>query len=382
MMLWTIDAPHCNSDFLSPKLISETLYEFNGPKIFTTAHDGRLYLWYECAESEDDGTLRYLVVPTDMAIIARLQQGRIFVLDALKQPWLWAVDIAPNGETKNGWCIQLEDIPDLSKPKPGVPLWPHLEPLISYRLIGEGLVEGSIPSSVVSRALNRPVAAIRRLLESVGNFDSTGRPEESFRKSYDLPTTNFAFNSFEVSFGLPNTSQFNMEATGQSIYDQGANLLAATFEWLHADGHENTPGIDMLEVLNELVPPANGSIVCAEVKGRLIKGSRTVVLTRNDRLKVRQAITSLKNNDDHFLSETGRIGEFDKDQMTLILRDRDSAPEDLHCSFTEELYDELYEAFESDQRVTLWGKTKQNRRTFDVLAMESAQPNSDSSTQN
>lgn len=370
-MLWRIETPTCSIEQFDKRTIAEVLYDFDGPKIFTTSSGSLTRLWYECAEDIQIGVLRYLVVPVDDQLIAHLKNGTRTVYDALQQPWIWAVDVDESDNVTTGWVVRLEEVPDLAKPERSALLWPQLEPLISYRLIGDGLREGNVPASVAARAMERPVSALKRLLEAVSNTTSPqGRPVESIRKSYDLPAQRIAFNSFEVSFGMPNEPELPLTEDGQSIYQVSATRLGFALSWLESSNSDNEPDISLLEVLKELVPPAHGQVTKAEVRGQLVLGHRCVVLTRADRTKVTRAIGRKKGKERELLRTEGRIGEFDKDHLSFILRDRIGSAEDLKCTFTEEQFDDLYEAFDNDRRVVLLGKLQTKRDVLEVVAAE------------
>ena len=51
--MWTIVAPKARSDQFESPTLHEVLYEFEGPRIFTTLDSGLLQFWYQCGEDED-----------------------------------------------------------------------------------------------------------------------------------------------------------------------------------------------------------------------------------------------------------------------------------------------------------------------------------------
>jgi hypothetical protein len=370
-MLWPLNDP-CSADNFVSRRVSEVLYEFDGPKIFLTDAGPLQYLWYEAAEDAETGVLRYLVAPTDRRMVEGLKSGARTVYDALNQPWLWAVDIDQKDEIIEAGVLTLEEVPTMAKPEKSATLWPQLEPLLSYRLIGDGLREGNVPASVAARALERPAAALKRLFESVRNTTAHGRPEESVRKVYDLPARRFAFNSFEVAFGPPNEPELLLSADGESVYGAAARGLQEAVDWLRSPDQEgrSLPSIQLLEVLKELAPPAHGQVVRAEISGQMVANGMRVSFTRDDRNRVTQAITKKREIQRALLRTEGRIGEFDKDELTFILRDREDSQLELRCSFSEEQYDDLYDAFVSDRRVELLGRLQQARNVLEVIAVE------------
>ncbi|MDD4964037.1 MAG: ImmA/IrrE family metallo-endopeptidase [Gallionella sp.] len=130
-MLWFIDtAASCSIEqfVLRPY---EVLYEFDGPRIFTTISESLIYLWYECGEDPETERIRYLVIPANQQLIGQLKSGEKTMLEALRQPWLWALDVR-NGQVEKGWTLNdLDLVPLGAKPRPNVFLWPQLEPLAS-----------------------------------------------------------------------------------------------------------------------------------------------------------------------------------------------------------------------------------------------------------
>ena len=252
-------------------------------------------------------------------------------------------------------------------------LSPNLAPLLAYRLTGPELCEGRIPASVVVRAVTRPTAAVKRLLEALSNTVAQGRPENSFRNLYDLPTQRFAFNSFEVTFAIPPDADFEFGAVGEpgaSVYRQGAERLDEAIAWLKGgDNKSADPDLALLEVLDDLVPPAHGDVLTAELRGRLVPNHQVVELTRGDRKKVKQAISRTKKRRELVLT-VGLVREFDKDKFTFILRARIANEPDLSCAFGEEFYDDLYDAFDTDQKVQIQGRMSATGKVLEVVAVE------------
>jgi hypothetical protein len=225
--------------------------------------------------------------------------------------------------------------------------------------------------------MERPAASLKKLLEAMSNTIAQGRPEESFRRAYDLPARRFAFNSFEVSFALPAQADLLLDEAGHSIYDAGALSLEAALAWLESSDRGPEPDISMLEVLKELVPPAHGQVTRTEVRGQLVSLRGRVVLTREDRATVTRAIGKWRRIDRELVKTEGRIGQFDKDHLTFILRDRSDLAEDLKCSFVEDQFDDLYDAFDGNRRIVLVGSMHASRNLLEVVAAEAVATNAE-----
>ena len=110
----------------------ETLYEFDGPRIFTVKDsDGELNLAYW--SDEDQHARRYVVVPTTSRILAALRGGAVSVFDALNQPRCWLCDLSREGDVVDCQRVDFDALPRDSLPTGGTLLWPDLETqLVDY----------------------------------------------------------------------------------------------------------------------------------------------------------------------------------------------------------------------------------------------------------
>jgi hypothetical protein len=129
----------------------------------------------------------------------------------------------------------------------------------------------------------------------------------------------------------------------------------------------------MLSVLEYLVPPKNGQITEAEVKGKLVGKLSSIKLTRESTTKVKRAIADSRERQRTLVTAQGRIGEFDKDKLLCTLRDQPEHKPDIVCSFSEELYDDLFDAFNTDKMVIIQGRQPVERRVLEIIAVELAE---------
>lgn len=370
--MWPIIAPECPINIFGDFRKVEVLYEFDVPMIFTyEGEQNRLFLAYLCAEDDVLKRFRYLTVPVSNQTIVELKNGSKTVFEALNQPWIWILETSYDGVLTTAWQIKdLTQIPDDAKPTKDAMLWPELMPFFSYRLIGEGLEKGRIPASVVARAIDGTTMAIKRLMLAVSATDIVqGRPEKWLKQLCDLPTQDFAYNSFEVSFrsGL-DPIQSDMTGLDLDPYSEGQKKLISALEWLTKELHTEMDLI-MLEVLSNLVPPSHGIVREVEIKGHLL-GHSVVRLQRSHTAKVRKAISSVKQRSP-ILSTEGTIGEFDKDKLMFTLRQRPDNQPDISCVFEEGLYDDAWFAFCSDSNIKVIGRALPNRiNTWEVTLIE------------
>ncbi|KAE9643801.1 hypothetical protein EJA70_15470 [Pseudomonas sp. PB103] len=367
-MSWTITTPNVAVEPFNPHEISEVLYDFDGPKIFVTIDSDRLMrFWYESLDDRITKTVRYLVTTTTESQIKMLKSGKRTVHDLLKQPWLWAVDCSYSMDPQNAWVIdEINDVPPDYRPKQDATLFLEHMPLLSYRLVGKGLREGEVPASVIAKAVTGPTSALKRLLEAVMPNESSGRPEESFRRSYDLPAVRFAFNSFEVSFSAPAEEKLESAKGELVVYGNGTSKLKDAFAWLTNPSKHEEPEAYVLQALKELAPPAHGQIESVELRGQLIGNFQQVLISRSDRKTITQALGKKKTDEEQLMQVTGVIRELDKDHRRFTLRNRPDCAEDLICIFTEEHYDDVIEHFANDALISATGRYKTSKNLFEV----------------
>ncbi|MBC3435915.1 hypothetical protein HU735_10865 [Pseudomonas sp. BW16M2] len=128
-MMWPIASPPICTQSFEGLHIVEVLYDFDGPKIFTTLGSGvLLYFWYESEEDREEQLIRYLVTPASPSQIQQLKAGYKSVHDLLKQNWLWVVDMHYDLSPSMAWRLEsLDDVPTQFKPPPHATLCPkHL----------------------------------------------------------------------------------------------------------------------------------------------------------------------------------------------------------------------------------------------------------------
>lgn len=370
-MDWVISGPAADVACFGRFEPVEILYEYDGPRIFTANSTlGELL----CFLADDDGkTLRYIAAPTNPNILEKLKNGYRPLRDALDQPWVWFVDFGYDGAPVAAWQGTLADAPADVLPQKGVMLWPHLEPIFALRAVGEGLSEGNVPMSVIHQVIEGATTALKKIANQV--FDeakSHGRKANTLRQFYDLPAQSFAYNSFEVAFRLPERKTDILSATGAqdeatAAFAEIGKRLETALQWAkNPDENAEPLSIELLEALEKLVPPQTGIVKSIEVRGRMFSGATPhFTLSRETSKRVRRALTKARAVQEQISKVTGLVREFDKDALSFTLRDTDDDKEHV-CRFPPEFYDDLYEIFDTDQRVTISGRENLKTSEIDV----------------
>lgn len=368
--MWNITGQEFPADKFLPFEPEEALYEFDGPRIFTFRdQDKELFLAYW--SDEDDDFNRFVVVPTSSAILTSLKSGEMSVREALNQPRCWLCDVAHVGTLEKCQRIEFSQVPEECLPAIGTMLLPELEPLLTLRAVGESIIPGHIPGSVIRSCVEGVQKSFKYLSEfALGKTPQQGRPDEFLRRLFDLPAQNFAFGSFVISFRMPIEEKNLFTAAGQKspeaeTLEEVGRLLDKGLRWLtSAAGEEGIYSPDapeegevLLRALKELTPSSIGQIEHLELKGRLLGTQpKPFTLDREARQRVNTAIRT-RQLEPQVVKLTGRIRELDKDRMSFELREIPEPPFTQRFVFEEQIRDDVIEAFDSDEIVTVGGVT-------------------------
>ncbi|MCC6555670.1 MAG: hypothetical protein IT372_22135 [Polyangiaceae bacterium] len=372
-MKWDIEGTEYDRTRFGDLDPHEILYEFDGPRIFDTIGPaGDQFLAYLC--DGDEAHNRYVVVPSGPELISGLRAGTIAVRDALNQPWTWLVDQTHDGEIDRVMKIDFRKMPEDVIPRKGALLWPSLRPLLSVRMVGQGLEAGHVPASVIRRAVDGATSALKTLAEwALHVTPSEGRPSDWLRRYYDLPAQRIAFASFEVAFAAPAPPpQGTLFPGEEQALDKMGGVIQAAISWAESHIESELPSEETsrvaLEALSRLTPPKHGLVTEVHIGGRLVGAStQPRVLTRSASDRVQRALRKM-NADVRPVKLTGKIREIDKDKLTLILRD-EQGKDIARCIFPESLYDEALAAFDSDELTTVLGHESMSRGIVDLVSI-------------
>ena len=122
--MWKVSGTSRSLDLLGDFTPLEVLFEFDGPRTFICHGPGQQLLFaHQCGE--DDGFIRYAVVPVDADELAQVKSGNIDLPTILHRSPLWLVDLDRRGQV----CAVRESvyaaIPGKYLPMPGATLWPN-----------------------------------------------------------------------------------------------------------------------------------------------------------------------------------------------------------------------------------------------------------------
>ena len=343
-------------------LIEKVLYEAEAPVLFLSRTvQGQLLLGYVAEESS--AGIFTVLVPISAKILDSLERGATSVREALTATCGWLH--VSNGVKTGTWSIDFENFPSDFLPLAGTPLLPEHEPVLRTRAVGEKIVLGQMPASVVSFVAESTKKAIKTLLDFILSNPSEGRPREEHRALYDLPIQSFAFASFELSFGPPDEGLFPSDQIDQAAQKLRRGLAWAssdTREILEAETDEEREAI--LRATLFLPPPSAGPIQEMQVCGSWIP-TQKVVLTRQSRKRIRKELKHVDS--EQIVKYEGRIGEVDVDNLSFILRDVSDGT-DRRGLFAEDLVEEMIALLSDAERVAVAGFERQGRLHVTAIA--------------
>jgi hypothetical protein len=342
--------------------VDRVLYEAESPVVYLTHTEFGQQLVAYVADDNQEGTFTVLA-PISRESLARLEGGSLSARDALTSSWMWLHVTAPAG---NGlWPTSIEDLADGHLPNPSTPLYPEHTPLLRTRAIGERVEIGRMPASVVAFVADSTRKAIKILLDNLLMLPSEGRPREEHRALYDLPIQNFAFASFELSFGMPDEGLFPREQLREAAKKLECGLAwASSIDSAPLTAESDAERESILRAALLLTPPQAGVITEVQVSGLWIQRG-SIRLTRDSRRRVRQELRNIDS--ERVMSYTGRIGEIDVDNSSFILRDVEDG-QDRRGFYNDDLLDDMITFFADAQRVAVAGVERLGRLYVSAVA--------------
>jgi hypothetical protein len=338
------------------------LYDFEGPRIFSSSSQIGLFLCYVVSDLPDGQAV--LVTPTSLKSIENLSDGAMSVRDALTSTW--SLLLKTDFDSHVLKAVNLSGhVPDKLLPKAGTMLNRSLQPFFSVKLDGEGITERNVRASVVRQALDAGTVVLKRIVDIVWNANPEGRPKNALRFLSDLPTQSFAFGSFRVDFKKPDSSQ--MTLVGSSMDEEFKKIgheLDRLITWASTDSPDDELEIQELRALERLVPPLSGQVDRVTLSGGILGRGAERILTRVSTQKLKRAMKS-HQDEQVLLTYSGRIRELDMDALTFRLRDIVNAEKgEVLCRFEETLLTEVSERLVEEHPVTITGR--QVKGVFEV----------------
>jgi hypothetical protein len=342
----------------------KVLYEFDGPLIFTVRDaDGSLLLAYQCGEDEDRN--HYFVVPFDDERLADLTEGRMPVLEALSQPWAWHA-MGQIGELAECNECSLRSLPEgTSLPHHSVMLWPSLEPLLSFRMVGENIRKGNIPGAVVKQGIAAPTNAISGIAEYL--IERMPEAEKALQCMMDVRVQRITYASFDVGFKaeLPQPISDKADPAAEMKRLLTSALDAASQadyrKDLTAYFHTEEEGAIILDAVRDLTPPTYGIVSATQVGGRLVSGGRIRSLTREARRYVNERTGSPKERPETIQQFVGLMREMDLDKSSFILREIQGVEGERKFKFADDWEDEVNRLWNERAEVSVVARVRKHR---------------------
>lgn len=358
--------------FNYPLPVIRVLYEAEQPVVYLTKNArGEEMLAYLAGETAENQFI--IVVPAGRSLVSRLESGSIGIREALTDSWMWLVREDFGQQSNNVWSITESEIPPLNLPKPGTPLLPEHRIAFSARAIGDGIVLGSVPCSVIAFVANAAKSSLKTILDYALAANGEGRPTDAQRTLYDLPVRQLRFASFEIGLAAPKPDLLrNDEALIEALsavahLQKGLAWAEDTNSTATFESQDDLEAEAILRATLALTPPGNGPISAVEVGGYWLKGHR-YRLTHKSRTKIKRRLREIEEEAIFFNS--GRIGEIDDDKLSCILRDLKGGGEQ-RCMFGEELLDDMRLHYYEQDRVNVSGVIRSGKYIVTNVVSES-----------
>jgi hypothetical protein len=273
---------------------AEVLDEYDGPRLFTLEDDhGQTLLAYLYNDEEDEDGAEYIVVPFNDDGVAALRAGRLTILEALSQRWIWRA-VGHLGGSAKLTPTQLSAFDEAMLPGHNSVLRLEHVPLLSVRMLGPGISGESVPASVARHAIEAAEGAIKMTSEFVADNNSHGA--SILQPLSDLRIQRVGFASFEVALRSelppPLHPDEGMDPVRQVRKLLGGAVSAAAKRPDDLDlekvfgGREE--GEVAFEAIFELTPPRSGPLDRVDIAGSLVGSPRAQRLTREARVYVKR----------------------------------------------------------------------------------------------
>ncbi len=353
-----LETPEVPVELLGDPRPAEVLYEAESPIVFTITASTGTMLGYLAAEDTEGSWI--VLAPIGPTTLQRLRTGLLAVRACLTDTWMWLA-LHRDGAWRQAWRVSEDMLPPGHLPRAWTPLLPEHQAILSTRVLGSRIQPGVTPASVVAFVADATRSAVKTLVEFVYDQVPSGRPKDDIRELYDLPVRQLAFNSFAIGFGAPPAQMFPAE------FDEVVSLLRRGIDWVAAS--DDVPLVAssdrersaILHAVRRLTPPKGSYVEVVELAGPWV-GRRTVRLTTAARKRVSDEIAKLR--DERVLIIEGRIGEFDDDRGTFILRDT-NLPDEVKATIRPENLERVRKLY-TDRVHPVWAVGVLRERQFHV----------------
>lgn len=254
------------------------------------------------------------------------------------------------------------------------PLWVRLE--------GASLHLGDASASIVTYILD----ALRKGVQAVAELNLRGelsaRPTAELNRACDFRIVALAPGSLRVAVKLPAADVDQ----GTLPYEQLRNPVpAALRDYLRvaAWASKESKASDLeaalpdarlrraiLGAVRRVVPRPRGGLEAVEFSGQAVEaaGAETVRLQRSARKRIDEAIGHIEEVSTE--TRRGILREIDLDQLSFILR-RPDAPEEVKCTFSEDLLEDAKAALDRLVDVTGTKRVREGRNASALLVVTS-----------
>jgi hypothetical protein len=343
---WLPHGPADKSAWIKLIQVSEVLYEFDGPQVFTMQAGEVPILFYKIDQIEKFSM--YVAAPTNTAIVADLLAGKISLRSALVQTCNWVVIADGTGAVADTWAVNGQLLPSQILPEPGYGLYySHgivqeevalpAQSFMSFHFSGGRNSAGKLSLGVLKQHVERAYNCVWTIISESALESDNNLTENMLRRTLEIPTASPTFASLHLSLDKPklDLSEYKETQVGSKAVDvkKVEAAVEAAFKSFLSSAREIAIAIDQnrfsssvagsnaeaLEAINSLVPNRNSFFESMEIRGNIKSPALYLKVDRQSGDTIREVYNEYLASKKTF---KGKIVEINVPSRTFIIQRR------------------------------------------------------------
>ncbi len=331
--LWTHFDPPDGSLPKSALSVSQTLYEFDEPLIFSGMLGPVKCLFIKANQVENYGI--YLGCEVSEKDLDHLKSGRVSVFGLLDETQFWIVSSDPQSADVAYWRVDHARVPPAYFPKPGVGLYHwhgvvpdsvmQAESLLSLKFRGPSLKHSGMPLGKLKALVDQSHKSIRNLLTPLSLLNTRS-------STFDVEVAPLRFASLVISARKPvlnnaairrNRPDVDLTTIEGEFFQRSTEIskklgeLASIRGTPSFDKQYATENFSFLNAVADLLPHEDGFLSSTEINAQGANGVEVLRFDKDEASQLRGAIDEASKST---VAEVGTIGGYIEKSQTVRLR--------------------------------------------------------------
>jgi hypothetical protein len=285
--------------FLGDLRPRHVLLEYDGPIMFV-ADDAaeQPILCYQCDQNED-AEWRYVVSAVTNELASDLENGRVTILDAIRQTRSWLADVdTRNWTVHNVYRVKFSDLPDDYRPNKSAYLNMREDAAVRMRFVAESAEGSDSLLSMMKFASERISSAIGIIVNQIKKSGKAGSIPDALAKKYsDLPVLQLGLGSLDVFLGFPNKPIGESASENEQhklIVNEMTAMWRSGTKYLTNGSEDSLPSdpeeaLAILKAMQQITPSYKSGVTAVELSGSL-SSTRKLRLTKDYRTRINNGI--------------------------------------------------------------------------------------------